>query len=1480
MQRISAVAQNKSVTDSILRYANQNFSKTETGANGNVRFIANDGSTFEYNNNNTGNLSLMVGKKAYDLTVSVKQGNMVAIPSTPKQTVDAIIALGSSNYAPQIIEVKNNIVPVVHNTTNQTQPLTISKEVATHIVKTNNEVEIKEGLNILKNSKTNEVYVKEEKGQDLIVINYVNNEGENANLQLVVAKGNEIQSLEVKPGVMKIDESFSLVEPQTTQTTSPTPNGTTLLDPTEPLKPKGHDANLVKAKANWDHQRVLSLKSSNDIVKEVVSTLEHKLIGGGKLLASSANTKIKIVHENKDLGRVLFERANLAKNPKQLDEEINKIVKQIGKTKIVVKDGKNEYEITINDLADKSVLNELKLLVNDLISSRSETSKIAKINARIDTIKEILNKEIENLRHCFKVFKKSDSLMKSIKKKIETNKMPTGYDIRVPELQIFHDLIKGFRLSHTKMGISPASVDHLVENFKIYTEENFQDSFIGFNQEIRDIIDSFNNKFVNGKFPNRALTIEEAEQFLNVLTWVKHSLEELYSERMHQMAEKVKFAGREAEVVNKTFKNKTPKLKATKGVSKIKNGSMAVTEVYAQTFGRDSEFYQIAVTDITRATSKRYLVIENNTNQMTKDLKKFDLKETTMLSKKIPFQLTDTNGNKVKFSLTYDHLGDLYAHSLIDENKQVIIDYGIEIRNTKTEKFDSFKLTEDEFNAILAKIPTSVKQYVDYVVKERFSGDYRKYFIEKYEERTGIKLPLEDKYYTMNRGELPDTGLENMSARHKTFIGIHSAVSKKRVNNTRPMRIMGITSKQREYIDDVSQYEMDVAMQNYNALLNKKITTSDGRQTTINTLMEQSVFNWAEYKKQYAMAIMGVRYIQKDGTVSNAVSNFIVTPILANFSSAFKNLLSSFKIYRVVGHKASSLGGIKGIANIFRWKKVENEIVSRSGFLARRWSSNDVIRANTLRQKTSWIHKITGFGMEFIDKFVIMTKAWSAAQLKAYYLYGYEVGSQENKDAAIPILEDIVLRTQSNAEPLYMSKGRSGGFGETVKDLFYVFAADAQQTLQFINDDTVGVKNSRMREKEYRKQAEDQNNDDETREFYRKKAEQEHEYNNTFAAHKRRFSTSLMLLLAGVSSAFISQINQWLKGKKDIGELDKEEILNDAAYEVVLGWIPIISTLSNAYFNNSDMSTLSTEGWNQLLDSFEKMTKAIESGNNDDIIRAVNSTAILISGFFGIPLKNIKDYFLGAWINIDKESGIKARSFVEGFAPSYMTQMYNQAIEKNQVTRAKGYLESMLYFYKTGDTPEQTVDELVRLTRNGEIVVPKNVMSEYTDEQGNKVQLSDEQIKQFTLIYQESTTKVNELLNLTDYKSASDTEKAKMIKKIYDTYYSYAKAKVLKTDGGSKLTNLLLYTNGKVNIGKYVNILNAISNIKDSKTKTRKELVIEYVNKLRGYTKEEKLLILHLAGYSTNEKNKKFLMKYLSSNGMNKQNINTFLGIE
>ena len=133
------------------------------------------------------------------------------------------------------------------------------------------------------------------------------------------------------------------------------------------------------------------------------------------------------------------------------------------------------------------------------------------------------------------------------------------------------------------------------------------------------------------------------------------------------------------------------------------------------------------------------------------------------------------------------------------------------------------------------------------------------------------------------------------------------------------------------------------------------------------------------------------------------------------------------------------------------------------------------------------------------------------------------------------------------------------------------------------------------------------------------------------------------------------------------------------------------------------------------------------------------------------------------------------------------------------------------------------------------------------------------------------------VINSPEYRTATSEERAKLISAVYNHYYNYAKAKVTGLAGSSKIENLLLYTNGNVDLAKYIAYLQKVGSITETKKKTRKELVIEYINRL-PMSKQEKILLMYLAGYSVSGNSQKALIGFLQSQGASRTSAVAFVG--
>ena len=77
----------------------------------------------------------------------------------------------------------------------------------------------------------------------------------------------------------------------------------------------------------------------------------------------------------------------------------------------------------------------------------------------------------------------------------------------------------------------------------------------------------------------------------------------------------------------------------------------------------------------------------------------------------------------------------------------------------------------------------------------------------------------------------------------------------------------------------------------------------------------------------------------------------------------------------------------------------------------------------------------------------------------------------------------------------------------------------------------------------------------------------------------------------------------------------------------------------------------------------------------------------------------------------------------------------------------------------------------------------------------------------------------------------------------------------------------LTIANGKIGFSKILIGVNALSSITASKVMTRKELVLAQINKMSGYSKAEKLLLVYLLGFSLSDDSKRVLTNYINKSG-------------
>lgn len=435
--------------------------------------------------------------------------------------------------------------------------------------------------------------------------------------------------------------------------------------------------------------------------------------------------------------------------------------------------------------------------------------------------------------------------------------------------------------------------------------------------------------------------------------------------------------------------------------------------------------------------------------------------------------------------------------------------------------------------------------------------------------------------------------------------------------------------------------------------------------------------------------------------------------------------------------------------------------------------------------------------------------------------------------------------------------------------------ADAD-TIQRARDDVKAQKEENERLKEDVNKATEDEARARSEEKYQQNRQDSYKHYQFAGGKSIPLQMMLKVIIAGALTTAVGVLMSQLYGKKDFKDWTPQDLLTSMVTNSTLNWVPVADTIGGAILNGYNIEMPSVSMLNEFVGIFSDVFNSVKNGKFDKGI--VLGALSVLEGVTGLPLDTVRKYIYGIMKMTDLEMAIKFNNLFYTTTLNSSSKAYNLYIENGDEKKATQQLNYIMSNFKGDIGSEKINSELVYLSSQGYNVIPSSVPTSYTDEKGNTVQLTKEQITQFTKAYQESTVKVEGLIKITEYKTATAEEKSKMIKKIYDAYYQYAKAKMMNTTADSKLSNLLLYTNGNVDLAKYILTLNKVSQIGENKAKTRKELVIDYINKLKGYTRQEKILLMYLSGYSVSGNSKTMLNNYLMQLGMSKDNAQIFLG--
>lgn len=1284
---------------------------------------------------------------------------------------------------------------------------------------------------------------------------------------------------------------------------------------------KGQNAWLVKDSANWYKERVINLNKSEDIIDNVVESFKNDLLKGEK------DVKVKV--NKADLGRELFDDLSLIKDSKTLNNEVDKIVDKILKAEISYKDSDgNKQTFTLNEMQTQEMREKMQKLIRELANVKSRKSRISKIRSLVTSLYQTIDRNRKLYQKTMSLANELQIIKNKLKsiREIKANGGKTNYtEIKSSIAAIFKSYFA--KLNFTKQGYfqvdnlkvikelttsvdgKPSAFDTMIDsifNPNMYFSGNEIDTgtevAFAAAQDMYQVVKDLAKELGESYNPKRkSMTLEQVEMFRKL----NKAVMKLYNDSVGNAVE-------DARQVAERFVKKGLELAADYNSGKIKQ---AFTEkvldalsprdiVGVMTGGTYTDEFKLMYKDLIQKPYEEQ--VGEATNFKIKAFgDKYEKVKYTRKHLNDRITITDSYGRKVKARkyIVYQY----YLNNLSPDNVERINNADMTYRDKVMHK-----ISKETMDNLLNTLSETEKTELDKIF-ELYNNELKDY-VEKIQDKMfNFHVSRQDYYpiVTSDMFKVQDftqgtTQAFNINAmnngRLKSLTNRRSVIEL----NVNPFILLN------DYIDSMTVTgEIGIPSVKLNRLFNLGIWNTD---EVIKVLKEkygiknvdEDTLSIEKGKWKYGSTDTGVkaRRISYLSTVSQYIPNakeyvssifnkLINNKNLTSSSSFFNALMRKWSLAKLSYNLKSMLkqpasfftamgklglgNGLKTMVRLNTLKtlfdrKLHRRLFEENAVFRHRLYENGAIKGISLTNgvaefSSNVLQKFGEFGLKGMETADTITCYLTFAMCQTYAeSQGYKIGTDENFNLANEMFTEVLLETQSNNDRIALSRIRSGEKGQLMQYAFGMFQSDSQNKLSQIFTSINDLKQINKQIK---------NAVDET---------EKAKLTATKKDLKRKLGSQLAgLIMSALAVVLGGTIADWIFDKKDMQDTFSEEGLYDSLIELTLNttadWMPYVNQIVSATQYGQGLNT-GTSTLNSILSVISPMIKSMKE-NGSISKKNISDLLLSIGEMSGIGFSNINKLITGMLGNFDPETAMKYKSLFYSNSPQYLGTSLKEQVAKGNYAKANSTLDYYMTTYKAdyGDNKE-VKRVLYKLYSDGYDVLPKNYMTSYTDsETGEQVDLTSQQITMFRNIYDTSTKAVKDLLNVTEYKLQTSEYQAKIIKKIYDTYYAYAKAKVLNTKADSKLANLLLYTNGNVNISNYMSILNTVNNITDSRMKTRKELVFEYVNRLRGYSKQEKLLILYLAGYSSNQ-NTQTLQSYLRQKGMSNNNVKDFLGIK
>lgn len=1115
----------------------------------------------------------------------------------------------------------------------------------------------------------------------------------------------------------------------------------------------------------------------------------------------------------------------------------------------------------LTDFVDSETLDEIRGIAHSLheqLVDGADDSKIAKTREMFERktayLKERLSNTVDMAKEVDRFNKNAELTKRQFKidqSKYADESAADGTIRQIAKsLPRYNILLKDGRRASDNSGLSLAKKSYAKwANDAYATLKGIYDNgqLVNFDAERADALFGDLDLIANGGDPNsKSMTLEQVKAMTRVMKALRFQISDQANQKRVELRTRATNVNLEVSYTNEAL-GKDPG-KANGRIVTFANEQVKLSDAGDLLMGYDGSGLQKEMNAIVESKWKYYddyyAMKEKYLPKKSAEIKSL----TKELSRKVKI-----NGEKVTKGEVLDAylmLSDAETRSLMDN-----------ARKTDTRKIRIGKAT-------MAYDPSSTFEELGKILGDDLIERGKKVFTSFYNDHsensylnklrdyqlktTGDTTVADNKmdYYPRGQASESTTRTNSIEALEKNASGItakNGNVTKSR-QAAQAMVVLEATDPFTRMQDYMSQVSSEMNLRNqcneFLRLLGLNVTGEDGKTTRLQSSLGAE---GTRMLRDFITAANGNELVRSDALLTRMQALSVNATLGFSPINPLKNFLSLFK----EGHEVGFSNVMKVIANPTKW--VNKELIAaikNTGVWKGRYDDVASMAANAdLKGKIGKIgQKMTALYSTFDQATSLMVAQVDLEYVKSAHP---EMSAAEQIKEAVRLWQTDVNKTQSTAEK--MSKSQSslgrfmGGDSQIVKGL-WTFQSDTVAGASMLVKDISQLRSSSKLIKWANKVIADPNASEAKLSYAKDVLTKATATRN--AIIKRRLPAGVAATLIGACLKYlIEDLSQRVRGKKkwDESPIDGDtvvDVLNNGLGSVVPFYETIMSAMK---YNKGKVELYGLSALSSLLKGLGEFGKGTPRTALIDTVTAASSLA-------GIPLKNIYDYTVGAFSSFDPKLAVDTKNLL-------------YASEKASTSYKSNF--DMALYERVGDVSDDVKVELRTLSDSGFDIKPSGVATTYKNDKGDDITISWSSKQEMRKYYQKANAKLAKTVKTDYYRSLSDEEKAQAIKKLYSSYREASLAKVVTKKVPTNAASALAYANYK-DLGTLLSAVAHISSLEATKTMSRKQRAIAYVNSLKGLSKAQKMAILQMAGYTVDSK---YLGQLLKEAGMDNKAI-------